>query len=229
MAERAQQIAAEICARAGPDSNGGLRQAYDGGTDAAVLLAPMLGFPLPRGALLRTIDRVRQVLGRGDFLARYVGEDGLAGGEGEFLVCTSWLIDAELACGRHEQARASIERLVNCANDVGLYAEEVDASSGAFLGNFPQALTHLGVIGNVVNLQLVERHGTQALHGSYAESCAASGDGYVRLARRVGGDAAVGTRGPRFLLEALQTCVALAEVRYMFARGPAIQHAEPGD
>ncbi len=164
----AQQIAAEICARAGPDANEGLRQAYDGGTDAAVLLAPMLGFPLPEGTLERTVDRVRQVLGRGDFLARYVGEDGLAGGEGEFLVCTSWLIDAELACGRHEQARASIERLVNCAIDVGLYAEEVDASSGAFLGNFPQALTHLGVIGNVVNLQLVERHGAQALHGSYA-------------------------------------------------------------
>lgn len=165
----AQQIAAEICARAGPAEHEGLRQAYDGGTDAAVLLAPMLGFPLPEGTLQRTIDRVRQVLGRGDFLARYVGEDGLAGGEGEFLVCSSWLIDAELACGRHEQARASIERLVERANDVGLYAEEIDAASGAFLGNFPQALTHLGLIGNVVNLQLVERHGARALRGSYAD------------------------------------------------------------
>jgi GH15 family glucan-1,4-alpha-glucosidase len=165
----AQEIAAEICARGGPENNEGLRQAYDGGTDASVLLAPMLGFPLPEGTLRRTIERVRKVLGRGEFLARYVGEDGIAGGEGEFLVCTSWLIDAELACGNIDAARASIEHLIGCANDVGLYAEEVDASSGAFLGNFPQALTHLGVIGNIVNLQLVKRHGAEALSGTYGD------------------------------------------------------------
>ena len=165
----AQQIAADICARAGPEDNEGLRQAYDGGTDASVLLAPMLGFPLPGGTLRRTIERVRHVLGRGEFLARYVGDDGIAGGEGEFLVCTSWLIDAELACGNINAARASIEHLIACANDVGLYAEEVDASSGAFLGNFPQALTHLGVIGNIVNLQLAERDGAEALSGTYGD------------------------------------------------------------
>ncbi len=165
----AEQIAADICARGGPEDQEGLRQAYDGGTDASVLLAPMLGFPLPEGTLRSTIERVRRVLGRGEFLARYVGEDGIAGGEGEFFVCTSWLIDAELACGDIGSARASIEHLIGCANDVGLYAEEVDASSGAFLGNFPQALTHLGVIGNIVNLQLAGRHGPEALSGTYGD------------------------------------------------------------
>ena len=165
----AEQIAADICARGGPDDQEGLRQAYDGGTDAAVLLAPMLGFPLPEGTLRRTIERVRRVLGRGEFLARYVGEDGIPGDEGEFFVCTSWLIDAELACGNFESARASIEHLIECGNDVGLYAEEVDASTGAFLGNFPQALTHLGLIGNIVNLQLAERHGAKVLLGSYGD------------------------------------------------------------
>ena len=102
-------------------------------------------------------------------MARYQCDDGLSGGEGAFLVCSSWLADAELAAGRIEPARKLIERLVGCANDVGLYAEEVDAASGAFLGNFPQALTHLGLIGNVVNLQLAERHGGEALQGSYAD------------------------------------------------------------
>ncbi len=151
----AQQICAELLAHVAKPENGRLRQAYDGGTDAAVLLAPMLGFALPDGALERTIDSVRDTLARGPFVARYAGEDGVSGGEGAFLVCSSWLIDAELACGRIDSARKSIEWLVESANDVGLYAEEVDEASGAFLGNFPQALTHLGLIANVVNLQLV--------------------------------------------------------------------------
>nr|MBA3625152.1 hypothetical protein [Methylibium sp.] len=97
------------------------------------------------------------------------GEDGLDGEEGAFLVCTSWLIDAELAAGRVDVARPMIERLVSCANDVGLYAEEVDTADGGMLGNFPQALTHLGLIGNVINLQLSERQGTAAVQGSYAD------------------------------------------------------------
>ena len=97
------------------------------------------------------------------------GEDGLSGGEGAFLVCSSWLADAELAAGRTDSARAQIEQLLGCANDLGLYAEEVEPASGAFLGNFPQALTHLGLIGNIVNLQLAERGGSAALRGSYAD------------------------------------------------------------
>lgn len=165
----ARQIAEEILARAGANDQAGLRQAYDGGTDAALLLTPMLGFPLPRARLEKTIDEIRRTLARGDFLARYSGEDGLQGGEGAFLVCSSWLADAELAAGQTDVARARIERLVGCANDVGLYAEEIDVASGGFLGNFPQALTHLGLIGNLVNLQLAEQDGTAALAGSYAD------------------------------------------------------------
>ncbi len=165
----AAEIAAEINAHTAQASNGWLRQAYDGGADAAVLLAPMLGFDLPQATLERTIDEVKAALGRGEFVARYAGEDGLSGGEGAFLVCSSWLADAELAAGRIASARTIINKLVGHANDLGLYAEEVDPASGAFLGNFPQALTHLGLIGNIVNLQLAERGGTAALQGSYAD------------------------------------------------------------
>ena len=165
----ARKIAADIIARGGPGDGEGLRQAYDGGTDAAVLLAPMLGFPLDHDALERTIARVSETLGRGDAVARYSGEDGLDGTEGAFLVCSSWLIDAKLAAGRIDDARARLERLLGCANDVGLYAEEIDPANGAFLGNFPQALTHLGLIGNLVNLRLAERGGPAALRGSYAD------------------------------------------------------------
>ena len=165
----ADDIAADIRAHGVSARDGALDQAYDGGSDAAVLLAPMLDFDLPRGTLDATIARVRATLGHGDFVARYVGDDGLAGGEGAFLVCTAWLVDAELAAGRVDAARRMIERLVGCANDVGLYAEEVDPVDGSMLGNFPQALTHLGLISNVINLQLAERHGAAALRGSYAD------------------------------------------------------------
>lgn len=173
-AELARQVEDDIRTHGIDGRNGALQQAYDGGTDAAVLLAPMLGFNMAPAALAATVERVRRDLGRGDFVARYVGEDGLEGGEGAFLVCTSWLIDAELAAGRIDVARQMIGRLVGCANDVGLYAEEVDPADSTMLGNFPQALTHLGLIGNVVNLKLADQGGAAAVRGSYADrACAA--------------------------------------------------------
>jgi GH15 family glucan-1,4-alpha-glucosidase len=167
--ELAQQLEADIRTHGIDAHDGALQQAYDGGTDAAVLLAPMLGFAMEPGTLEATIERTRRHLGRGDFVARYVGQDGLEGDEGAFLVCTSWLIDAELAAGRIDVARPMIERLVGCANDVGLYSEEVEPGDGSMLGNFPQALTHLGLIGNVINLQLAEKGGAAAVRGSYAD------------------------------------------------------------
>lgn len=152
------------------DPGGGhLRQAYDGGVDAAVLLAPMLAFPLERTTLDRTIDAVERVLAQGDLVLRYRGEDGLSGEEGAFLICSFWLIDAKLAAGRITDARAHFERLLGLANDVGLYSEEVDATSGAFLGNFPQAFTHLALVNTAANLSLYERFGVAGLAGSHAD------------------------------------------------------------
>jgi GH15 family glucan-1,4-alpha-glucosidase len=151
------------------DLPGALRQAYDGGADAAVLLAPMLAFDFADATLKATIQTVKDRLGHNGFVCRYAGADGLSGSEGSFLVCSSWLIDAQLAAGQLDDARAGLKHLLAWGNDVGLFSEEVEASSGAMLGNFPQALTHLGVIGNIVNLQLAEKHGAKALHGSYAD------------------------------------------------------------
>jgi GH15 family glucan-1,4-alpha-glucosidase len=165
----AERIRAEICAKGIDHASGHLAQAFDGGCDAAVLLAPMLGFPLEREALEQTVDTLEHALGHGDFLLRYAGPDGLAGEEGAFLICSFWLVDAKLALGREGDARALFERLVRCANDVGLYAEQIDPGSGAFLGNFPQAFTHLALIGSAVNLQLYERKGAAGVAGSYAD------------------------------------------------------------
>ena len=84
-------------------------------------------------------------LARGPLVWRYRGEDGLPGEEGSFLVCAFWLVDALLVLGRGAEARARFEALLALGNDLGLYPEEM-AEDGAFLGNFPQAFTHLGLV-----------------------------------------------------------------------------------
>jgi alpha,alpha-trehalase len=165
----AARIQDEIAAKGIDPERRHLKQAFDGGVDAAVLLAPLLGFPIERQTFEQTVNTVEHALARGDFLRRYEGDDGLSGDEGAFLIGSFWLVDAKLALGRVAEARALLERLVRCANDVGLYAEQIDPQSGAFLGNFPQAFTHLALIGSACNLALVERHGSKVLLGTYAD------------------------------------------------------------
>ena len=77
---------------------------------------------------------------------RYLAHDGLAGGEGTFLLCTFWLAQAQALAGEPDQATATFERAVAAINDVGLLAEEVDPGSGEMIGNFPQAFSHIGLI-----------------------------------------------------------------------------------
>ncbi|MDX6752244.1 glycoside hydrolase family 15 protein [Geminicoccaceae bacterium 1502E] len=181
----------------GPD--GPLVQALGGSEpDAATLLAPMLGVPLSRATLAATVELVERRLRHGDFVYRYLGEDGLEGEEGAFLICSFWLVDALLCAGRSGEARTLFERLLAQANDVGLYAEEIDPASGAFLGNFPQAFTHLALIGAAVNLELHAGGGAGAVEGSYAD----------RAKRAVG--AVFGWRG---ILAAMRACRRVGRLR----------------
>jgi GH15 family glucan-1,4-alpha-glucosidase len=95
-----------------------------------------------------TIDAIAGDLGAGGpLLYRYPpGHDGLPGGEGAFLPCSFWLVQALAAAGRVDDAESRLAALVELANPFGLYAEELDPSSGEHLGNFPQALTHAALI-----------------------------------------------------------------------------------
>jgi GH15 family glucan-1,4-alpha-glucosidase len=115
--------------------------------DASVLLGVLHGYGEPDDERLRlTVDAIRRELANGPLVRRYTGDDGVGGGEGAFLACSFWLVEALARVGRHDEAHELMTDLVNLENDVGLFSEEIDPRSGEFLGNIPQGLSHLGLI-----------------------------------------------------------------------------------
>jgi GH15 family glucan-1,4-alpha-glucosidase len=135
-----------------------VRSAGDEEVDASLLLGVLAGYDEPRSPrLVGTVDAVGRFLRGGPFVRRYDADDGLSGREGAFLPCSFWLADAYARQGRLEEAAKLMDDLVGLANDVGLYAEEVDPASGEFLGNFPQALTHLALINAACSFARAQR------------------------------------------------------------------------
>jgi GH15 family glucan-1,4-alpha-glucosidase len=115
--------------------------------DASLLLGVLFGYEDPRAPRLRsTVDAVLRDLSSGPYVFRYRGSDGLEGSEGAFLTCSFWLVEALALQDRHDEADKLMASLVELANDVGIFAEEVDPHTGEFLGNLPQGLTHLSLI-----------------------------------------------------------------------------------
>ena len=115
--------------------------------DASLLLGLLHGYDDPDHPRLRgTVEAIGRELTDGPFVHRYRGEDGLPGTEGAFVACSFWLVEALARCGQVHRAADLMDRLVGLANDVGLYSEEIDPRTGAFLGNMPQALSHLSLV-----------------------------------------------------------------------------------
>ena len=134
--------------------------------DASLLLIPVVGFLPPEDPRVRgTVAAIERELMADGFVLRYrteAGKDGLPPGEGAFLACSFWLVDSLVLQGREDEARALFERLLALRNDVGLLSEEYDPRAQRLTGNFPQAFSHLALIGaamNLRNLALAKRRG----------------------------------------------------------------------
>jgi GH15 family glucan-1,4-alpha-glucosidase len=123
--------------------------------DASLLLLPIMRYSPPESPRLHaTLDAIRRELAAGPLLYRYTADDGLAGGEGAFACCSFWLVEALAIAGRRREATDLMADLVRLANDVGLYAEEIEPATRDFLGNFPQALVHLALISAAVEMEI---------------------------------------------------------------------------
>ncbi|MFD2355717.1 glycoside hydrolase family 15 protein [Nonomuraea ferruginea] len=103
-----------------------------------------------------TTEAIAERLSAGDgLLYRYLHEhspDGLPGDEGAFLLCSFWLVDNLILQGHQDRAEDLYASLCARASPVGLLPEQIDPSTGAFMGNFPQAFSHIGIIASGVNL-----------------------------------------------------------------------------
>jgi len=144
-----EALRAEIEARGFNQRLGSYVSVYGGdGLDASLLLLARHGFVDPRSQRARgTRDAVLDRLGANGLLYRYRGvDDGLPGDEGAFGICSFWAVDAYALAGEIEAAEALFQAVLARANDVGLFAEQIDPADGSALGNFPQAFTHVGLI-----------------------------------------------------------------------------------
>jgi GH15 family glucan-1,4-alpha-glucosidase len=152
------QIHADVCAHGFDAARGTFTQYYGSRElDASALMFPLVGFlpgddPRVRG----TVAAIERELLHDGFVHRYTSSpdvDGLPEGEGVFLPCSFWLADNLALLGRTDEARALYERLLALRNDVGLLSEEYDPTARRFLGNFPQAFTHVALVNTAANLK----------------------------------------------------------------------------
>ena len=159
----AETIKADILLKGFDTDRQTFTQSYGApGLDASLLLIPRVGFLPPTDPrVLGTIAAVQNELTEDGFVQRYnptSADDGLAGGEGVFLACSFWLVDALNLAGRTDEARALFERLLTLRNDVGLLSEEWDPKAGRQLGNTPQAFSHFPLVTSALQLHVGKGH-----------------------------------------------------------------------
>lgn len=162
--EARDQIHAEVCAKGFDPAIDSFVQYYGSKeVDGSLLLIPLVGFlPGTDPRMIGTVKAIQERLTMDGLVSRYADApyvDGLPPGEGAFIACTFWLADNLALQGRFSEARDLFERLLALRNDVGLLSEQYDRASRRFLGNFPQAFSHVGLINTARNLS---RHGGPA-------------------------------------------------------------------
>jgi GH15 family glucan-1,4-alpha-glucosidase len=163
----------EVCERGFDPEQNSFVQSYDSKElDASLLLLPVVGFLPPEDPRVKgTVAAIESKLMIGGLVRRYdttSSDDGLPPGEGVFLACSFWLVDAYVMLGRLNDAQALFDRLVALCNDVGLLAEEYDPASKELLGNFPQAFSHVALVNSAFNLTRASKPAEQRADHSAA-------------------------------------------------------------
>ncbi len=154
------RIHAEVCTKGYDAERNTFVQHYGGrGLDASLLMLPLVSFlPADDPRIVGTVEAIEAELVVDGFVHRYdLGhtDDGLAGSEASFLMCSFWLADCLQLIGRRADARALWERLLDVRNDLGLLAEEYDVGAGRMIGNFPQAFSHVALVNTAGTLSPV--------------------------------------------------------------------------
>ncbi|MBJ7593574.1 MAG: glycoside hydrolase family 15 protein [Candidatus Dormibacteraeota bacterium] len=162
------RIRREVLTRGFNQRLGTFTQGFDDDTlDASALTVPLTGMldaSDPR--VVSTVRVVQAQLMRGGLVYRHKGtESEFAQDEGAFLVCSFWLVDVLAQMGRFDEAEELFARVSRTANDLGLFAEEFDPGTGQPMGNFPLALSHLSMVGAVLNLERAARSRRHAPRG----------------------------------------------------------------
>jgi len=160
------RIHGEVCERGYSARRGCFVQSYGSEElDASLLLIPMTGFlPATDPRVVATVDAIGRELTIDGLVQRYLTHesvDGLPPGEGVFLACSFWLVDNLCLQGRRQEAQALFRRLIELRNDVGLLSEEYDPSARRFLGNFPQAFSHIALVDTAMNLSAAAKPAEQ--------------------------------------------------------------------
>ncbi len=142
----------------GVDDRGVFVQSYGSrALDASLLMVPLVGFLPPHDHRVKaTVEAIEAELMHDGFVRRYVPDDevdGIGTHEGAFLMCSFWLVDNYTLLGRTKEARELFFRLLSLRNDVGLLAEEYDPAAKRFVGNFPQAISHVALAISATTLE----------------------------------------------------------------------------
>jgi GH15 family glucan-1,4-alpha-glucosidase len=167
------EIHADVCRKGFDPQQQSFVQSYDSKElDASLLLLPVVGFLPPKDPrVIGTIEAIEHRLMVGGFVQRYDtsrSDDGLPPGEGAFLACSFWLVDAYVMLGRLDDAQVLFKRLAALCNDVGLLSEEYDPRSKELLGNFPQAFSHVALVNSAFNLTRASKPAEQRADHSAA-------------------------------------------------------------
>jgi len=167
-----QEISEEVCTKGFDRELGSFVQSYGAkALDASLLMLPAVGFlPVSDPRIKGTVAAIERRLLRNGFVMRYdTGQvdDGLPPGEGAFLACSFWLADVYTLQDRVADAERLFRRLIGLCNDVGLLSEEYDPQAKRFVGNFPQAFSHMALVHSAYNLTRLEKPVEQRAQAEY--------------------------------------------------------------